>query len=73
MSLKEDVLGIAAALADAEQAAPSEQLTTLHDKLRRGLYKHRDTLGLSADDVAEIDNFGPQARGGGPKNPPQQV
>lgn len=72
-TIKEDALEIAGLLADAEAVSPSDELTALHDKLRRSLYLHRNTLGLSDDDVAEIDNLGPQARGGGAKDAPPTV
>lgn len=74
MGVKEDALGIAEALADHEAQIAElgdPDLTTsaeaLHAKLRAGLKAHGATLGLSDDDIAEIDNAGPQRRGGEPK------
>jgi hypothetical protein len=68
MTIKEDGLDIAAKLAAAEDSGPTPELTELHKALRGALYRHRAVLGLSDDDVAEIDNYGPQARGGGAKD-----
>lgn len=70
---KDDCLNIASQLAAAHAASPSAELDALHDSLRRGLYRHREALGLSDEDVTEIDNFGPQARGGTPKGPSPEV
>lgn len=70
---KEDALDLASKLAAAHAAADSPELGELHDAMRIALYRHRAALGLSADDVAEIDNVGPQARGGTPKGPSPEV
>lgn len=67
--LKDDALNIAQLLQAAHDAAPSEELDNLHKAMRVALYRHRTQLGLSDDDVTEIDNIGPQARGGTPKGP----
>lgn len=66
---KEDALNLAALLASAEEAAPSDELEALHKEMRAALYRHAEVLGLSADDLTEIDNVGPQLRGGTNKTP----
>jgi len=68
-TIKDSALGIAQALADAHDEADTPALNTLHTKLRQALYEHGEEIGLTSDDIAEIDNFGPQARGGTPKGP----
>lgn len=67
MSPKDRALAIAAALAAVEDEGDSENTQELHAQLRRGLYENAAALGLSAADIAEIDNHGPLARGGEPK------
>ena len=69
MTIKQDALDIAAKLAAAEEAGSTPELAALHQSLRAGLYRNRKALNLSDDEVAEIDNYGPQARGGTPKGP----
>lgn len=74
MKRKATAIGIAEAMADVEtavsggdQAATADAVTVLHKRLRTGLYLHAAALGLTQADVAEIDNIGPQRRGGEPK------
>lgn len=75
-TIKDTALATAKALAAAEAAVGdgpgSEELAVLHKELRAGLYSHRDQLGLSDDDVAEIDNSGAENFGGTPKGPPPE-
>jgi hypothetical protein len=75
MDVKASALAIATTLASVESALDAgdidtakEQTTTLHRQLRAGLYQHGDVLGLTSDDIAEIDNLGPANRGGEPKD-----
>lgn len=70
-------LAIAATLASLESAIDSGDLDTakgevetLHEQLRVGLYQHGESLGLTRDEIAQVDNAGPQARGGEPKDAP---
>jgi len=74
MDAKATATGIAEALADVHTAidesdrdAVIEAATVLHKRMRAGLYRHGEALGLSSEDIAEIDNLGPQRRGGEPK------
>lgn len=74
-SLKHTLLAIALAAAKADRAFPSDEVRDLHDQLRRGLYRHRaclEKLGITAADLADIDNHGAVTLGGTPKGPPPE-
>lgn len=73
MTPKEDCLALATQLAAAEEASPTPELEKLHEDLRAALYRHAERLGLDVDDLAEIDNVGPQLRGGTNKTPPPEA
>lgn len=68
-SIKETALGLVDLLAVTEAVATSPELDALHKGLRRALYRHGLAVGLSREDIAEIDNHLVQARGGTPKTP----
>lgn len=70
-SLKDDAIEAARLLAAAHAASPSPALDAVHAHFRRGMYRHREALCLSREDVAEIDNAGAQLFGGTPKEPPE--
>lgn len=74
MDARATATGIAEALADVETAiggddpeVTAEATQVLHKRLRAGLYRFGEALGLTTDDIAAIDNMGPQRRGGEPK------
>lgn len=75
-SIKTSALAIATALAAAEAAVAngdpdaSDKLNVLHKELRAGLFNHREDLGLSDEDVMDIDTHGEANFGGTPKGPP---
>lgn len=66
-----DALNLASLLAAAEAAAPSDELTALHDALWTAVQSYAGALGLSYDDLVEIGAVvGTANRGGGtPKTP----
>lgn len=70
-----DALNLASLLADAESAAPSDELTALHEALWSEVQKYAGALGLSYDDLVEIGGVvGAANRGGGtPKTPEPPV
>ena len=72
MTIQQDAITLAELLLDAETAAPSDELTALHNELWAAICRHRVVLGLSTEDLTEIGNVGAaQNRGGGtPKEPP---
>lgn len=67
-SIKHTAIEVASLLAQAEAAAPSEELTALHKRLRRGLFCHAEHLGLSKADVVEIDGYIAETMAGTPKD-----
>lgn len=81
-SIKESALEIAACLVELERALDPQRLEVtvaisaskdLHTKLHRAIYRHREALCLSREDVIEIENIGLVAFGGGtPKTPPDE-
>lgn len=72
MTIHNTALEVGRLLGEAEAAHPSSpQLAALHDELRRGLYRHSRELGLSKDELREIDGQA-ETFGGTPKTPPDK-
>lgn len=72
-NLKDCAIELVGLLVAAETAAPTPELTAVHEKLRLMLYTYGGACGLSKHDIADIDNAGVTTFGGGtPKTPPDQ-
>jgi len=72
-TIKDSLIAIADGLGELEAAVPSTELTAFHEKvLRPALYRHRNELGLSDKDVAEIDGRIAGTMAGTPKTPPEE-
>lgn len=54
-TIKDTLLELTGLLGEAENAAPSDELTAFHKAARAGVYRHAEELGLSKEDLAEVD------------------